>query len=194
LGGQGLGIASIRRNFSGLIPVPGDGRYEWEGYIPIKERPHMLNPSKGFFATANQNVTPTNYEHWDAIGFSWSDPFRGDRINEILSDSKKLTMDDMHALQVDYLSIPARTLVPLLEALDLSGKSAEARSRLKEWDLKLSSNSIEAAIYVAWVNEIKKLAVTQFIPASAKDIIDNIQMAKLLDWLISPSDRFGRNP
>ncbi len=194
IGWQAVGIAPIRRNFSGLVPVPGDGRYEWDGYLPIIEKPHILNPPNGFFATANQNVTPTDYKHWDAIGFSWSDPFRGDRINEVLSAGKKLTMDDMQDLQVDYLSIPARTLVPLLDALDLSGKSAEARNELDGWDLKLSSNSIEAAIYVAWENEIKTLAATKFIPASAKDMITSIQIKKLLDWLISPDERFGPNP
>src|SRR5690606_7700689 len=194
IGWQAVGIAPIRRNFSGLIPVPGDGRYEWEGYIPIKERPHMLNPSKGFFATANQNVTPDDYEHWDAIGFSWSDPFRGDRIDEVLSAGNEFTMEDMRALQVDYLSIPARTLVPLLDSLILSGKSHEARKRLAKWNFELSATSIEAAIYVAWENEISDLAAIKFIPAHAKDFISKIPLAKLIHWIKNPEGRFGSNP
>lgn len=194
IGWQAVGIAPIRRNFSGLVPVPGDGRYEWDGYLPINQKPHILNPSKGFFASANQNVTPADYKNWDAIGFSWSDPFRGDRINEVLSSGKKFTIEDMQALQTDYLSIPARTLLPMLDSLNLSGKSAELRNRLKKWDLKLKSNSIEAAIYVAWENEIKELAVKRFVPVSAKDIITSIQLTKLLNWLSKPGDRFGVNP
>lgn len=194
IGWQAVGIAPLRRNFSGLVPVPGDGRYEWDGYLPITRKPHVLNPSKGFFATANQNVTPAGYEHWDAIGFSWADPFRGDRINEVLGTGKKFTMDDMQALQVDYLSIPARTLVPMLDLLNLSGRPAEARSRLKEWDLKLAPNSIEAAIYVAWENEIKTLAADRFIPASARDIISSIPLTRILGWLAAPGNRFGPDP
>lgn len=194
IGWQAVGIAPIRRNFSGLIPVPGDGRYEWEGYIPIKERPHMLNPSKGFFATANQNVTPDDYEHWDAIGFSWSDPFRGDRINEVLGNGNKFTMEDMRALQVDYLSIPARTLVPMLDSLSLSGRAADARSVLRDWDFKLNANSIEAAIYVAWENEISDLAARKFIPTSAKEIIGKFQLAQLISWIKEPENRFGPDP
>jgi len=194
IGWQSVGIAPLRRNFSGLVPVPGDGRYEWDGYIPIKERPHSFNPSKGFFATANQNVTPDNYEHWDAIGFSWSDPFRGDRINEVLSNGNKFTMEDMRALQVDYLSIPARTLVPLLDSLELSGKAREARKRLNDWDFKLNANSIEAAMYVAWENELSDLAANKFIPASAKNIISKIQLTKLINWISKPDKRFGSDP
>ncbi|PTL98905.1 MAG: penicillin acylase family protein, partial [Bacteroidetes bacterium] len=112
IGWQAVGIAPIRNNFSGLVPVPGDGSYEWDGYLPIIEKPHAYNPEQGFLATANQNVTPEDYTHWNAIAYSWSDPYRGDRVNEVLSSGKKMTMDDMKALQVDYLSIPARTLVP----------------------------------------------------------------------------------
>lgn len=194
MGWQAVGIAPIRRNFSGLVPVPGDGRYEWDGYLPITQKPHVLNPSKGFFATANQNVTPADYQHWEAIGFSWSDAFRGDRINEVLSAGEKWTMADMQALQVDYLSIPARTLVPMLDPLELSGKAAEAARRLNGWDLRLTPNSVEAAIYVAWENELKALAVKRFVPAAAREIITNIPLTKVLDWLASPDARFGPNP
>ncbi|MFT5998190.1 MAG: penicillin amidase [Neolewinella sp.] len=191
---QSVGIAPIRNNFSGLVPVPGDGRYEWDGYLPIIQKPNTLNPPEGFFATANQNVTPANYEHWDAIGFSWSDPFRGDRVEEVLGAGKKLNMDDMKALQVDDHSIPASVLVPLLLDLPLTGKSAEAQAKLRGWDFTLAPNSIEAAIYVAFENELSSLASSRFIPASAKSHIDKIQMKKLVDWLVEPDSRFGPNP
>lgn len=194
IGWQAVGIAPIRTNFSGLVPVPGDGRYEWDGYLPINEKPNTLNPPEGFFATANQNVTPNDYKRWNAIGFSWSDPYRGDRVNEVLGSAKKITMDDMKALQVDYLSIPARILIPLLDGLSFAGKSAEAKNKLNGWDYKLEPNSIEAAIYVAFENQIRLLANHKFIPETGKDFITSIQMKKLLDWIITPDDRFGSNP
>jgi penicillin amidase len=194
IGWQSVGIAPIRKNFSGLVPVPGDGRYEWDGYLPIIQRPNTLNPPQGYFATANQNVTPADYVHWNAIGFSWADPFRGDRINEVLSAGKKLNMDDMKALQVDYHSIPARILVPLLLDLPLTGKSSEARDRLRGWDFNLAPNSIEAAIYVAFENKVSTLASSRFIPESGKSIISRIQLKKVMDWIIESDSRFGTNP
>jgi penicillin amidase len=194
IGWQSVGIAPIRKNFSGLVPVPGDGRYEWDGYLPIIQRPNTLNPPQGYFATANQNVTPADYVHWNAIGFSWADPFRGDRINEVLGAGKKLNMDDMKALQVDYHSIPARILVPLLLDLPLTGKSSEARDRLRGWDFNLAPNSIEAAIYVAFENKVSTLASSRFIPESGKSIIGRIQLKKVMDWIIESDSRFGANP
>ena len=33
IGYQAVGIAPLRPDWSGLVPVPGDGRYEWDGYL-----------------------------------------------------------------------------------------------------------------------------------------------------------------
>ena len=122
IGWQAVGIAPIRNNFSGLVPVPGNGTYEWEGYLPIIKKPNTLNPAKGFIATANQNVTPENYTHWNAVGYTWSDPFRGNRIDEVLSPHDSLTLEDLTSLQVDYLSLPARALTPMLLKIPFQGR------------------------------------------------------------------------
>jgi len=193
IGWQAVGIAPIRNNFSGLVPVPGDGSYEWDGYLPIIEKPHAYNPEQGFLATANQNVTPEDYTHWNAIAYSWSDPYRGDRVNEVLSSGKKMTMDDMKALQVDYLSIPARTLVPYLKDLPLSGKASEALKLMNDWDFKLDPNSIAAAIYVSWENEIKDLADDYFIPQAVKEIFLGLQMTTVMDLIQNPDGNFENN-
>lgn len=194
IGWQAVGIAPVRRNFSGMVPVPGDGRYEWDRYLPIIQKPNSLNPSTGFIATANQNVTPEDYGHWNAIGFSWADPYRGDRVNEVLASGTNMDMEDMKALQVDYLSIPARTLVPLLAVLPMEGKVKEARDKLIQWDYRLEASSVEAAIYVAFENELRKLASETFIPIAGQELIDNIQMKKVIDWMVNPNSRFGANP
>src|SRR5581483_7184956 len=65
IGWQAVGIAPIRTNWSGLVPVPGDGRYEWADFLPIKEKPHDFNPQRGFIATANNDLIPRNYPHMD---------------------------------------------------------------------------------------------------------------------------------
>ncbi|MEO0901031.1 MAG: penicillin acylase family protein, partial [Bacteroidota bacterium] len=194
IGWQAVGIAPVRRNFSGLVPVPGDGRYEWDGYLPIVEKPNAYNPSEGFLATANQNVTPEDYGHWDAIGFSWSDPYRGDRVNEVLGGDKKLTMENMKALQTDYLSIPARILVPMLNNLVFTGKTDIAQKRLTEWNYKLEASSIPAAIYAAWEDQIKAMANEKFIPEEGRGIVASIQLARIIEWLESPDEKFGVNP
>ena len=194
IGWQAVGIAPIRENFSGLVPVPGDGSYEWKDYLPILEKPNSFNPESGFIATANQNVTPADYQHWNAVGFSWSDPYRGDRVNDVLSSNDKMTLEQMKALQVDYLSLPAKTLVPYLDALSLKGSLKKARKQIMDWDFKLEATSIAAAIYVAWENAIKEMAQEKFVPDSAKDIIKSLQLKTIIDWINEPDERFGAAP
>jgi len=194
IGWQAVGIAPLRRNFSGLIPVPGDGRYEWDGYLPIKEKPHVSNPESGFFATANQNVTPESYENWDAIGFMWSDPFRGERINEVLGADEILDMEDMKALQTDYFSIPARTLVPYLQPISFDEERLNrAKEMLLDWDYVLDQNSIPAGIYVAWENQIREISEERFIPEEAKGFI-SLQLTKIMSWILHPEIIFGKDP
>lgn len=193
IGWQAVGIAPIRRNFSGMVPVPGDGRYEWDGYLPIIEKPHDLNPAKGFIGTANQNVTPDDYEHWDAIGFSWADPYRGNRVNEVLAEKSKLTMEDMKALQVDYLSTAARSIVPLLSGLKFEGKAAEAKALIDSWDYQLNPDSKAATVYNEWELQLRRLASSTFIPVEIRSDISYIQFHLLEEWLLHPEQRFGSN-
>ncbi len=193
IGWQAVGIAPIRRNFSGLVPVPGDGRYEWDGYLPIMDKPHSVNPEKGFIATANQNVTPESYDRWDAIGFSWSDPYRGQRVEEVLESGNKHSMEEMMALQVDYVSLPARILVPMLAQLKLKGKAAKARDMLMSWDYQLLPNSIEAGIYVAFERALGANADKIFIPDEVKNFEYALQLKRILDWIQDPKLKFGNN-
>ena len=67
IGYQAVGIAPRRPNWSGLVPVPGDGRYEWNGFLPIEDLPHVENPEKGFFNTSNNYLIPPGWPYQDAL-------------------------------------------------------------------------------------------------------------------------------
>ena len=187
IGWQAVGIAPIRNTHSGLVPVMGDGRYEWENYLPIIEKPNIFNPKEDFFATANQNVTPISYDKWNAIGFSWSDPYRGDRVDDILSSEKKLSMQDMIDLQVDYFSYPSLYLIDLLnEVIDNEINFLSQYIRyidlLNDWDNKLLKNSVEAMIYVSWERTIIKLFHEEFVPEEVNELL-NVQLYTIIDQI-----------
>lgn len=193
IGWQVVGITPIRKNFSGMVPVPGDGRYEWRGYQNIKKRPHMLNPKKGFFATANQDVTPKDYKHWNTIGYTWADPFRGNRIDEVLSKDNKISIEETKALQTDYLSIPARTLVPMLAAVSMtSDLASKAKGELQKWNFVLDKNSVAAGIYAMWERKLYSES-SRFVPKELKGLV-SVQLSKLISWLQYPDARFGSDP
>jgi penicillin amidase len=188
IGWQAVGLAPIRKNFTGLVPVPGDGRFEWSGYLPIQQLPNKVNPPEGYVATANNNLTPTNFPHRNAIGWTWSSPSRAHRIEEVLNDGKRKTMTDFMALQADYLSIPARTLVPLLQNLfSPENRTEQAVSYLRRWDYKLEPSSVAAAIYVAWEEQLKRAIYEQNVPPSARAYLKSIPSKRVIDALLIPT-------
>ena len=195
IGWQAVGIAPVRRNWSGLVPVPGDGRYEWDGYLPIKAKPSVFNPGEGFFATANNHVTPPDYPYRDAIGWEWSDPYRWARASEVLGSGRRHTVADMMALQTDYLSIPARTLVPMLRHVTATDDDTErARHRLLAWDFVLAPESVVAGIYNAFESRLRGNVNALFIPGNARGLLRGMAMVKIVAHLTSPGGEFGDDP
>ena len=146
IGWQAVGIAPIRKTHSGLVPVSGNGNFEWKDYIDIVEKPNIFNPEKGYIATANQNVTPEDYDRWDVIGYDWADPYRGDRVNSVLEGKDKFDMEDMINLQVDYFSIPSKQIIELSKGY--INNNIEYFEKLSKWDNVLDKNSVEAGIYI----------------------------------------------
>lgn len=186
IGWQVVGIIPRRTTHSGLVPVPGDGRFEWGPYLPIRQRPNIADPAKGFWATANQNLAPGNYAHWDAMGYTWPDAFRGQRINDVLGTDTAVTIDKMKALQTDYISLPARSLVPLLQSLPAdTGLYGQARGLFVNWHYRLDISSRAASVYVLWERKIMEQAVQRWVPSSLRGLL-RFQFTKVWSWLLNP--------
>lgn len=193
IGWQATGMAPLRGNWDGLLPVPGDGRFEWKGYLPILELPHVTNPPEGFIASANQNNLPPGYPHF--VGRSWSEPFRYHRLLEVLSGGRRLTLMDNMLLQHDELSLPARSLVPLLRGIEMSDPALEkAAQMLFAWDFILDKHSAAAALYVAWEWQLSQTLFELLIPENGRRYIRRLPLTKVIQWLTVPDGRFGSRP
>lgn len=187
IGWQAVGLAPIRKNWTGLVPVPGDGRYEWAGYLPIAKLPHSENPASGYIVTANNNLTPTGFPYRNAIGWVWASPSRAHRIEEVLNDGKRKTLSDFMRLQADYVSLPARTLVPLLEPLSSEDVPTEqALTYLRKWNYELAPSSVAASIYVGFETQLRRAFMELAFPADARTYLKTLPTKRLLDWAVSP--------
>lgn len=195
IGWQAVGIAPLRSNWDGLVPVPGDGRYEWSGFLPIRALPHVVDPPQGFWNTSNEALVPEGYPHRHAVGWTWADPFRGARVREVLDSGRKLSMTDMMLLQQDELSIPARSLIPLLRGVEVKDSQLEtAVERLRAWDFVLDRDSAAAGIYVMWERQIESNMKHLLVPREAHRYISSLSMKRIIDWLVAPDGRFGEDP
>jgi penicillin amidase len=193
IGWQAVGITPKRPNFSGMVPVPGDGRYEWDGYWPNSLKPSLTNPEKGFWATANQHVTPADYPYPEALAFTWADPFRGDRVNEVLAQDSSATLAKSMALQVDVTALPARQLKPLLlQAPITDPKGIEALEWMKNWDYQLLPESVAAGMYVAWERALVKEVRKRFVPETVQGLIQP-PLTQIIRWMNQPDLVYKEN-
>ncbi len=150
IGYKPAGLFPKRTTWDGLWPVPGDGRYEWEGYFDMDALPEEYNPERGFSGTANSMNLPDDYPIAERrIGFEWSAPWRYKRLWEVLEQQPKHSLTDSHDLQRDYHSVLARQVLELLpDAYTYSNHQGLAM--LKEWDGVLAPDSAAAALYAVW--------------------------------------------
>src|SRR5690606_6293227 len=138
---------------------------------------------------------PRGYEHMDAVGFSWSDPYRWARAAEVLGGGRRHAMADMMRLQTDYLSIPARTLVPLLARLSASDAAVEsARERLLAWDYRLEPESVPAGIYAGWERALRRIVAERMVPQNVRQFLGSPPLSRIADWMLSPPGELGGDP
>ncbi len=148
IGYKPAGLAPIRTNYDGLLPVPGDGRYEWQGFHDMDQLPVELNPKRGWVGTANAMSLPQGYPYKEMrLGFEWAYPWRINRIAEVLNQDKQHTLDASMALQRDYTSLPARQI---LQSIETNALPYPANEMLSGWDYKLDADSAAAALYEIW--------------------------------------------
>jgi penicillin amidase len=146
------GLAPIRKNWSGLLPVPGDtGEYEWSGFLPIEEHPQLYNPSQHYIATANHNILPPGYDK--QLGYEWAAPFRYQRLREMLSEGKKFSVADFERMQQDVTSLPARRFQAILRKWNppAGSRAAKIVEQLLNWDARVTRDSVPATIYEVWI-------------------------------------------
>jgi len=138
-----------RGKWSGRLPVPGDGRYEWDGFR--SDLPREINPDRGFVATANHNIQPPGYTpplmfKRQTEGFE-----RIDRLLQMVRPGRQYTLDDHQRMQLDALSLRAQAEVPLFRGWTATSPEIErARASIAGWDAVLGRESAAAALYSAW--------------------------------------------
>lgn len=188
------GLAPVRPNWDGLMPVPGDGRYEWKGFLDGAKLPYELNPKKGWLATANEMNLPASFPYREhKLGFEWPDNARARRIAEVLSNTPKASMEDMQRLQNDVVSLNARRLVALLKPLSSPDRNTQAALRLlSAWDGEEKAGSAAAALYeVWWSRHLGHAFKEAVLPPAAAQSFDAPHPGVLLEALERPAQRFG---
>ena len=192
IGWVAAGMTPVRKGWSGLVPVPGaEGRYEWQGFLPLKDLPQAYNPARHFIATANHNILPPGYKH--ELGYEWTAPFRFRRIEEVLSSAQgKFTVADFERLQHDEVSLPARELTALLrEATGVSDELKPWVELLTKWNCVMSQDSAAAVLYEVWQARLAAAVFKPHIPEKIWPLVSSrISLQKTISALKDPPPRW----
>lgn len=193
-----VGYTPVRPNWDGLLPVPGDGRYEWAGMLDSALMPCRVDPPEGFVATANEMNLPPDWPHAERqIGYEWLENSRATRINEVLAGVEDHDVAASCALQTDTLSVPARRLAGLVAALrPVDADAANARDLLGGWDHRLAADSAAALLFeVWWTKRLKPALFARLVSdAAARSLLAPGDGEAMLACLEQPDARFGADP
>lgn len=199
IGWVAAGLMPVR-SWSGLLPVPGNGKFEWNGFLPFDDLPSSYNPASGFVATANHNILPPGYTK--PLNYEWAEPFRHDRLVEVLRDSSHFTRQDFERLQHDELSLPARALVPLLKAAGQSDPAAAARrpafkvalDSLGAWDYTMRRSQAAPLIYESWLGKLDARVLRRRLGPAAQTPGVYLSTGVLIKAVSNPDSLFGPQP
>ena len=155
------GLIPIREAVNGWGPVEGwSGENEWQGYIPDEEMPRSRNPETGWAVTCNQRVVDEDYPYF--LTGSFGPDYRARRIIQHIESAKSegslLRVEDMAAFHGDVGTVPGLKLAKRIRNIDPGefedGSAKEAFEILRNWNGKMSADSVGAVIYSACNDEI----------------------------------------
>lgn len=194
IGYKPAGLFPKRPNWDGLLPVPGDGRYEWDGFFDMDVLPVEYNPSRGYTGSANSMNLPKNYPIKKyPVGFEWLGPWRYNRLWQVLATQDNHTLQDSVKLQRDYLSLLAIEIVSRIP----DAASGPPAIMLRKWDGVLSLDSGPGALYVIWLERHLRPAIQAFLNPNEPALFDSLDNRnvmrlmtdeKLLDVVVATLD------
>lgn len=153
IGWQASGLIPRRTGWDGSTPVPGDGRYEWEGFARTSALPSTRDPEAGWIQTANEMNLPSDYRNDElTITYDWYSFARADRLRDWLASEDAVSVDDCVRMQTDGVSVHALRICQFLDLVDSDSLvERETVERLRGWDGDERVDSPDALVFEVWL-------------------------------------------
>jgi penicillin amidase len=142
------------RKEPGIHVFPGEtDEFDWKGLVPFEELPVTFNPPSGFVSSANNRTANPDYPYYISAWFDL--PYRKDRIDQLLTEKEKLSVDDFKRIQADNRSKMAEKFVPFFLqycfAQDFTDqKYLQGLELVRKWDFDYPRESAAASVFEAW--------------------------------------------
>jgi penicillin amidase len=172
------------------LPTIGNGRYDWQGVIPLEQIPHSINPKQGFTANWNNQIA----EGWhNGDQNYWGDLQRVEMLSrrmEALAERGRITTDDLWRVNREAAFEDGRwhDFVPLLEQAHATSDGARpavgspeaiALSLVAQWDGQRTATQEEdgtwryddaaTTIFDAWIQQLQRTVLADDLGAEHYD-------------------------
>ncbi len=145
--------------------------FEWQGFIPFDQNPQVKNPPRGWVSSANQHPADSTYPYYFCGYYEYD---RSRRINELLGEDRKYTVEDMKQFQNDNYAYYAKDLVPFLmenvNDLNLNPGQKEVWELLKNWDYNYTADSRAATAFEMIYDTLMVLVWDELQPYDEKGL------------------------
>jgi penicillin amidase len=151
------GRIPIRSRGDGRTPAPGwTDEYEWVGFIPFEELPHLYNPPQGYIVTANNRVVSDDYPHFISTEYCMGD--RAQRIVELIESQARIDVAFIRRMHFDQTSPTARAMAQFLGNVTTDDPElAAVVEMMRSWDGTLAASSSAAAVYEVFMRQMVSL-------------------------------------
>lgn len=191
-----------------LKNIPPDQSLPYK-IIPFINMPHVINPAQGFFVNSNNdpvgltlNNSPlSNHYLPDGgiyyLGFKHATGERAEQITRLIQEkftnNKKISLNDMMAIQTNTQSLLAKQFMPYILKAFANAKSndpeiIEAIGRLRNWSFTTSEDSVAATIFYLWqsyflTNTVEKTLTEHHLPVVSYAIATqtSLHLLKIFD-------------
>lgn len=147
-------VARRKQGIYGFIDAR-DPAQRWQGFLKPDEMAFLLNPQRGYIATANNRTFPAHYPLF--LGHTFIKGYRAQRIEQQLQAKAKLSLQDMQAIQLDA-QVPGAVLLldTMLQQIQqqkgsLSPLAQKAIPVLQGWNKQADREQIAPTLFRAWV-------------------------------------------
>jgi len=177
IGYKPAGLFPRRNGWDGLLPVPGDGRYEWDGFFDMDVLPVEFNPERGFTGTANSMNLPEDYPIGRyPMGFEWNSGWRYKRLWQVLEQQDQHSLEDSNSLQRDYRSLLALEAVRLIP----EGISGSGTNLLRGWNGELGADSNAGALFAIWFYRHLQPALAALLLPESPELVSGMDSLGVL--------------
>ena len=143
------------RDGDGISILPGEtDAYDWKGYIPFAELPHVYNPPDGMVSSANNRTLEESRPLY--IGTCYETEGRICRIRDMLTAKDTFTQEDFKKMQSDFrlndlAEIWADVLAVLNSHTDFEKKEKSLLQMLNQWDGQVLKDRAPAAFFEVFI-------------------------------------------